>query len=213
MIEEEIWKEIPFLKGRYEASSLGRIRNSKTGKLRKLQNNGKDYLVFMIKLIGKNKNYYVHRCVLSSFNFVEDWEILQVNHKDFNTLNNIITNLEWLDCKDNTNYSRINNRFLEANSKQSERLKNLGKDNPIFTDEARIKSLNTRKANYKKENHPFYKKYGENSSFHKLTSSQVLDIRRIVSRGKSMNSTAKDFGVSYSTIRSVVNNETWKNIK
>lgn len=57
----EKWKG--FKKSKYEVSTFGRIRNSKTGRVLKTFS-GKDYPE-TIKLVikGKKKNYYVHRLV------------------------------------------------------------------------------------------------------------------------------------------------------
>ena len=60
-LEGEIWKTIPKLINRYEVSNFGRIKDIKTQKLRKLQDNGNGYKCFGIEFNEKRKNFYVHR--------------------------------------------------------------------------------------------------------------------------------------------------------
>lgn len=58
-------------------------------------------------LFKNNKPYYflVHRIVLKAFNPIENMDILQVNHKDGNKLNNNIENLEWCTRSENIIHS------------------------------------------------------------------------------------------------------------
>lgn len=51
---------------------------------------------------------------------------------------------------------------------------------------------------------------GEQHHSSKLTKSQVLDIRGKHANGNSMASLARDYGVRFNTIYSIVNNITWK---
>lgn len=52
-----------------------------------------------------NKDIYIHRAVLMSFNYIEGCEKLDVNHKDGIHLNNTLKNLEWLTPLENINHS------------------------------------------------------------------------------------------------------------
>lgn len=95
-MSSEIWKNIPFIKG-YEVSSFGRIKNTKRGTIRKLNNNSKKGY-YLINL--PNKTYAVHRLV--AMVFIENLENKsQVNHIDGNKLNNNVNNLEWVTDKEN----------------------------------------------------------------------------------------------------------------
>lgn len=101
----EIWKPIPEFEHCGEISNLGRIRSS-YGKIRKtiISNNG--YVRVGLKKVGaKNTNYVtVHRLVAKAF--CEGYEeSLQVNHKDGIKTNNIFTNLEWVNNKNNIRHS------------------------------------------------------------------------------------------------------------
>ena len=46
--------------------------------------------------VGKKQGFLVHRLVLSAFAPVEEWQELQVNHKDGKKSNNHLSNLEWV---------------------------------------------------------------------------------------------------------------------
>lgn len=94
----EKWKG--FKKSKYEVSTFGRIRNSKTGRVLKTFS-GKDYPE-TIKLVikGKKKNYYVHRLVAEAF--IDNPENKkEVDHIDRNNKNNNIENLRWATREEN----------------------------------------------------------------------------------------------------------------
>lgn len=115
MTEQEEWKDIPGFEGRYQASSLGRIRSLdrlverhyadgrtdyrplKGRVLRQTLNKGNGYL--MTSLGGTTKQE-THRFVAWAF-LGEQVGALHVNHKDGNKQNNCILNLEYISCGDN----------------------------------------------------------------------------------------------------------------
>ena len=94
----EDWKTIVEFPN-YDVSSLGNIRNNKTGKpLKTCAKSG----YYNISLVGnKNtKTFKVHRLVALAF--IENPEHkLEVNHKDKNKLNNCVSNLEWMTRREN----------------------------------------------------------------------------------------------------------------
>ena len=103
---KEVWKDISDFKGKYEVSSYGRIRNSKTQNILK-QRHGKDgYLKINLCKKGSNRRITcaVHRLVLENFNSVDGMELLQVNHIDEIKDNNKLENLEWTTSRENINY-------------------------------------------------------------------------------------------------------------
>lgn len=62
----EIWKPIPGIEeccGSFEASSEGRVRNARTGRIHKQSDNGQGYLRIRIK----RRFYKVHRLVAAAF--------------------------------------------------------------------------------------------------------------------------------------------------
>lgn len=126
-MENEIWKEIPFLKD-YEVSNLGRILKhnyayTKETKIVKLSTYKFGYKYFT----ANNKKYTVHRLVAQAFiPNPNDYPI--INHVDNNPSNNRVENLEWCTYKHNMEHCLKCGRFEEAKKKISRA--NKGKNNP-----------------------------------------------------------------------------------
>ena len=96
----EIWKEIP-LTSKYLVSNFGNVKNSNTGKVLKGSINNNGYMRFDLCLNGHRIVRFGHRLVAEAF-LSPDPERPYVNHKDGNKANNVITNLEWCTCKENS---------------------------------------------------------------------------------------------------------------
>lgn len=133
----EIWKDIPGWESLYQASNKGRVRSldrlvhvnvfgkyngqeMKKGKVLKLVlHNGAghhpEYIVCLSKN-GKAQNEYVHRLVALAFIPNPD-NLPEVNHKDENSLNNYVENLEWCDRAYNCTYGTRTERAAKSNSK------------------------------------------------------------------------------------------------
>ena len=123
---EEIWKDIKGYEGLYQVSNLGRVKSLKRVVVR---NNNRPLLVeekilkpHILKKgkylrIGLTKNgirkmYLVHRLVSEAF-IPNPNNYQQVNHKDENTSNNCVSNLEYCDVLYNNNYGTRNKRISE----------------------------------------------------------------------------------------------------
>lgn len=118
----EVWMSVIGYEPFYQVSNLGNIRSLP----RKVCDSaGREYIrkerfvkqfechkgylrVALTGTDGKQKRLYVHRLVASAF--IGFSEFKQVNHIDFNRKNNIVTNLEWVTCKENISHSVINGR-------------------------------------------------------------------------------------------------------
>lgn len=102
---EEIWAplRIENVKPYYTISNFGRIFSSTTNQFLIPHDNHNGYL--QVSLMTETGRIFrkVHRLVLLTFNYFPGCEELQVDHKDCNKHNNIITNLEWVTPKVNTN--------------------------------------------------------------------------------------------------------------
>ena len=113
---EEIWISIPSRKG-YQISNFGNVRTTERTVISKNKNclhkkrifksrilykldNGKGYLVVCTQVNKKKKNYYIHRLVAQLF-IPNPENKKEVNHKDGNKGNNIVTNLEWVTRSEN----------------------------------------------------------------------------------------------------------------
>jgi len=118
VMEEEIWKDIPGYEGRYQASSLGRIRSlnyHQTGKVGILVQrlNTNDYFFVLLYKNGAREFISVHRLVCAAFH-KNPKGYPCVNHKDENHHNNRADNLEWCTHKYNCNYGTRKQRIYES---------------------------------------------------------------------------------------------------
>ena len=103
----EIYKDIRGYEGYYQVSNFGNVRsldrevirsdgqyNFHRGKILKLSDNGSGYLVAQLCKDAFVRGYLVHRLVASEF-IPNEGNLPVVNHKDGDTKNNKIDNLEW----------------------------------------------------------------------------------------------------------------------
>jgi len=98
MVEMEEWLTIKDFDN-YQVSSLGRVQNIETGRMLKLILSG-GYLKIKLSQNHNGKSFSVHRLVALAF--IENPENKpQVNHKDKNSSNNNISNLEWSTALEN----------------------------------------------------------------------------------------------------------------
>lgn len=121
-IKEE-WRDIIGYENLYQCSNLGRIKSlgngkSKNPKLSKErilnQSICKGYCLVGLCKEGKRKMYQVHRIVATTF-LPNPENLPQVNHKDENPQNNMVSNLEFCDAKYNANYATRNEKLSIAN--------------------------------------------------------------------------------------------------
>lgn len=100
----ETWKPICSPWSRYSASSLGRIRDDKRGRILKISRTTQAgrYTYMKASLVredGERKLCSVHRLVAMAF--VPGNQEHDVNHKDLDKANNKPENLEWVSHRDN----------------------------------------------------------------------------------------------------------------
>ena len=93
----------------YKIYENGEIYNGK--RFFKFGETTTEYLRICVSQNGKEKNYRVHRLVCFAFhpieglNELEDYNHLQVNHKDRNRSNNHKDNLEWVTSSENSSHA------------------------------------------------------------------------------------------------------------
>lgn len=185
----EEWRSVVGYEGLYEVSNIGRVRSltrkcraggfgghkvmggrimsqCRTGKT--ARSSGRGYLACRLTVETGSKLVKVHRAVAIAF-ILNPGGLPQVNHKDTNTLNNHVDNLEWID---NTGNIRHASR--------------MGLLRPMR---------------------------GEACVTHKLTSSEVVQLRAIYAAGgRSTRSVAKQFGIGWSQTKRIINKESWAHI-
>lgn len=119
---QELWR--PF--NNYEVNTVGKVMNSKTGRILNPFINRHGYVIVDLWNNNKKKHYAVHRLVGMVFPDLVDWtedakgrpfEELEINHKDENKENNCVDNLEWCGRVYNNNYGTHNERV--ANTKRN----------------------------------------------------------------------------------------------
>lgn len=96
----------------YYVDEEGNIYSTKYKKLRRLKpylDSKKNYLTVTLSRNGINYKRLVHRLVAEAF-LDNKLNYLEVNHIDYNTTNNNVSNLEWCNRKQNIKHS------LEKNS-------------------------------------------------------------------------------------------------
>lgn len=101
----ERWKKVDLyqghtIRGNYEVSSWGNIRNADTGKYLKPLKSRRYYKYILKDLNNKNVHIKIHRLVAAAFlGSPEPGQ--EVNHIDGNPHNNSISNLEYVTHKEN----------------------------------------------------------------------------------------------------------------
>ena len=92
----EVWKELDKYDGIYQISNMGRVRNVPKNYILKYRINREGYCNIDLKKNQKTKSYGVHRLVALYFvSNIENKEL--VLHIDGNRINNVYTNLKWID--------------------------------------------------------------------------------------------------------------------
>ena len=116
----EIWRPVRDFEGLYEVSNLGLVRSvdrtvrganamsdsypiNRKGRVLKQSMATNGYLFVVLCKDGKHTHTNVHRLVAETFIPNPD-NLPEINHKDENKSNNVVSNLEWCDRSYNVNY-------------------------------------------------------------------------------------------------------------
>lgn len=116
---KELWKDIKGYEGIYQVSNMGRVKSLEreighryNGKTRTIPerimhacDNGNGYKVVYLVKDGSRKSKYIHSLVAECF-LQNQTGKNYINHKDYDTSNNDIDNLEWCTQKENVSYSK-----------------------------------------------------------------------------------------------------------
>jgi len=116
-------REIPFLNGRYFATSDGRIWSKRRKRFRSpsLQITGYKTVTIRDEITKKTVTMLVHRLVAAAW-IPNPAKAPQINHKDGDKTNNDVTNLEWCDGSHNMKHAwRIGLQPVTAAMQESAR--------------------------------------------------------------------------------------------
>lgn len=124
---EEIWKAIPNYEGYYEVSNTGKVRSVTRiitfvdgrkeiyqGSMKSLNLDKYGYYYVILSKDNQQKTFKVHRLVALAF-IPNPKNLPVVNHKDENSLNNNVDNLEWCTIEYNNTYGTKIKRNVENN--------------------------------------------------------------------------------------------------
>lgn len=108
---KEDWKPIEGYEGFYEVSNLGRVRslprvtrsNILKGTILKPNITPYGYQQICLCRNGIRKQHKIHRLVANAF-IPNPNNLPAINHKDWNTSNNNVDNLEWCDTQYNNSH-------------------------------------------------------------------------------------------------------------
>lgn len=108
----EEWRDVPSFEGLYRVSSLGRVYSisrtdrlgRNTGGLYLRPSESRRYSYVQLVKDGRATSKAVHRLVLLAF-FPVETELLEANHKNGNTHDNRLINLEWVTKSGNLYHS------------------------------------------------------------------------------------------------------------
>lgn len=125
----EIWKDIEGFEGLYQVSNMGRVRSLDRkdrmgrpvkGVLMKQRKTSNGYLLVTLRHNGKRADRLAHRLVAMALLSNPD-NLPQINHKNEDKTNNMVSNLEWCDSKYNANYGSRNERVAKHVAKAREK--------------------------------------------------------------------------------------------
>jgi hypothetical protein len=197
-LQSEIWK--PYLNWNFSVSSIGRVRNDRTGVIRKLSLTQKGYLVVTLWFQQKAYTVIVHRLVAELFIGAAPEGQNQVNHKDGDKTNNLTENLEWVDQQQNMNHAK--SLGLIASGERSGRCRHPERFPRIYGDRNGMRT------------HPESVPRGESNGNSKLSDEKVKAIRReYASRKVSQRKLAIKYDVSQKLIMLIVNNQIWRHVQ
>lgn len=112
---KEVWKDIEGYEGLYQVSDLGRVKRVKTNRVLKGSEDSWGYLKVNLSKNNIKSQQIIHRLVAQAFIPNPDNKS-QVNHIDENKTNNMVSNLEWMTAKENSNHGTRNERAGKTQS-------------------------------------------------------------------------------------------------
>lgn len=118
-LQQERWLPVPGLEEYYSVSDLGRVRRDKAGpstrvgRILRPVDAGNGYLRVYLGTSPQDRTLImVHALVLAAFSIgPRNPEKDEINHKDFNSANNRLSNLEYVSHLENQQHARRGGRY------------------------------------------------------------------------------------------------------
>lgn len=108
-MEKEIWKDIILYGKPYCISNYGNVKGKLNRVLKPYTSSGGYYYICVRE--GKHCHHVrIHRLVAQAF-IPNPKGLPQINHIDGNKSNNVVSNLEWISCKENIKHGFENNLY------------------------------------------------------------------------------------------------------
>lgn len=203
MLEE--WRS--FRDGLYEVSNYGRVRravdgvNTHAGRMLSLCKSSNGYLLFVHHSGSKHTNILVHRAVAEVF--LGPCPVgYEVNHLDGDKLNPRLDNLEYLTRSENSKHA------LKMGLSTIPTERSRGNEHWTRLYPELVKRGNENGAHL----HPECIKRGDDCPASRLTSEQVLEIRKLSAEGFTRKELATKFNVSYQNIDYIIKRLSWRHI-
>lgn len=96
----EIWQDIPDYEGLYQVSNMGRVRNTRSGRVLKAREKPNGYLGYALYTHSVATPFSAHRLVAGAFVPNPEGKP-QINHINGNKADNRSENLEWCTASEN----------------------------------------------------------------------------------------------------------------
>lgn len=248
-MENEVWIDIKDFEGYYQVSNMGivqsldRIRSDNSFRRGKILKQHPQNGYWGICLQKDKTKYWklVHRLVGEAF-ISNIYNLPEINHKDLNRQNNIVTNLEWSTRQGNIDHAKENGVMESGENHHNARL-NWNTVNEIRKDYLNDKTLSysdiskkykisinmaasiISNANWKNDSYNEMVKSddfknrmlnrsskGEVNYFSKLKSDDILEIRKRHLEGETISNLSKDFNISDGHLYKIVKKLAWKHI-
>ena len=108
----EQWRDVEGYDGMYQVSDFGRVRSRKRGEWRVMRasKNNSGYLIVCLSKDGNQNTALVHRLVAQAFIENDNLFNNEINHRNEDKTDNIVSNLEWCDRSYNVTYKGLQHR-------------------------------------------------------------------------------------------------------